>query len=163
MRSEQSGTGWLHTATTQQTLAFVWPSQHQGRTEKHKDTRVMKGWIDRYLMFCTESNVEGLYQGKTKCVGNASQILIQCLIHVTLMIKEVWGKIKLKELGRQKLCRQPCQQVQHAKLYFSIYYRLRKREPLIALGYLQRGLQFMRPWYPILEVMKRESELHWSR
>ena len=145
MRSEQSGTGWLRTATTQQTLAFVWPSQHQGRTEKHKDTRVMKGWIDRYLMFCTESNVEGLYQGKTKCVGDATQILIQCLIHVTLMIKEVWGKIKLKELGRQKLCRQPCQQVQHAKLYFSIYYRLRKEGTFDSPGIPPEGTSIYAP------------------
>ena len=62
--------------------------------------------IDRYLMFYTQSTAKGYIRAK------------QNVFLPQVKIVRNLGKMKLNELGRQKLCRKkPRQQAQHAKLY----------------------------------------------
>ena len=66
------------------------------------------------------------------------------MTHATVEDRRIWGKMKLNELGCQKLCRQKKRVSRHSMLtYILTGYRIRKREPLIALGSHQRGLEFL--------------------
>ena len=87
-------------------------------------------------------NSAGSYEGEAKCIPTTSKILIHYLKHSPLL--KTWmkfgGKMKLHELGRQKLGKYGSPVSRHSIQSYSLtYFRLRKREPLIALDCHQGG------------------------
>ena len=100
---------------------------------------------DRHLDVLRPVHREGSYQGETKCIPTTTQgkTVIHNLIHnPPLRIWRKFGNLKKKfnEPGRQKVgrCRSPVRR-HSMQSYIRTYYRLRKREPLIALGSHQVG------------------------
>ena len=103
----------------------------------------MNGWmdglmnrqIDRYLTFYVVNDEWSLhFQGETKCIATASNNSDSLLnTHST---DEDWTHLenkKLSEPGRQKLVDRSPVRRHKMQSYILSYYRLRKREPLIAL------------------------------
>ena len=75
--------------------------------------------IGLYSMFYAQSTVKGYIRAKLNVLlpQVKFRFLVYDAFHVLFMIGEVWGKMKLNELGRQKLGRKSCQQALHINLY----------------------------------------------
>ena len=113
------------------------------RLEVRRDSgiRSLRHMEDRDLMFYTHSTAKDhSYPAEPKCTPATSQILTLFMTHFTVEDRIRLGKIKLNELGKQKLGRRSLPQS-----YFLTHYRLRKKEPFTALGsHLQGGPSFLR-------------------
>ena len=95
--------------------------------------------MDRYLMFYVQSPAKGHnIRAKQNCFPTTSKNY-DALLNTHFTIEDL-EKLKLNEPGRQKLGRHSSPVSRHSiQSYMLTYYRLRKREPLIALGFHEGG------------------------
>ena len=105
--------------------------------------------VDGYILDVLRPvNREGSYQEKEYCIPTTSKNS-DALLNTHFTIDDV-DKLKLNEPGRQKLGRHSSPVCRHSiQSYILTYYRLRKREPFIDLGFHEGGPSFLHPQYPI--------------